>query len=644
MPSLVALTTLSLLGYHLTFDAEMSTPGDMSEFINTFANGNTTLYHNNEAENYFPYAPLPAASPYSFANGALVIAAAPTTSGNKPYASGMLETSSLFTQSGGYFEIRAETPAAPGFWPAFWLLPAAYYPEIDILEQPNMEPTHYVYWTHTSTPTNDTGGFMHTNANVTHGYHRYGFLWTATSIQYVFDGTLMGAPQPVPPSLVGLQMYMIANLAVGGPGSWPGPVAAGATSTYSIDYVRAYSNDPTVPAVDQEPVSSPDGVNTLAMLALPAPPVPHAIGTGPDTLVLTLSEDAYQGNAQFTLSIDGQQRGGTLIASASHAGGQVQPFTVRGNFGTANHTVAVNLVNGNSGAGGSRDLYVTGATLNGTLIEGAALSEYASGPQSFGFTGEPVQPVIIGSGPDTFVLDFSTVPALLNAQFTIMVDGVPQGGVQTAAALHAYGQTQPFEVQGTFGPAAHTVTLGFLNGAITAGTAGPAELYADNVSYDGVAVNPGAGAFTAAGNYAIQSPQQQPDTVTLNLTEDSYLGDAQAAVSVDGQLVGTATVTAANAAGQPQVVTYSGNWGGPAISHVVQVAYVNDAYLCSGQDRNLYVQSVVLDNASLAGQQQAMMRQGTASFNYMAPAPDSAGWAPVQTAGAQAASTAPSSR
>ena len=45
--------------------------------------------------------------------------------------------------------------------------------------------------------------------------------------------------------------------------------------------------------------------------------IPTAItGSGADTLVLNISENAYQGDAQFTVSVDGKQLGGTFTASA----------------------------------------------------------------------------------------------------------------------------------------------------------------------------------------------------------------------------------------------------------------------------------------------------------------------------------------
>ena len=307
---MIAAATLSLLGYHLTFDSEMTFPSDMSQFINTFSNGDTRLYNNNEEENYIPFSTTQTGQPFYFANGALGITAFPLEFGGVPYTSGMLETSGIFAQSQGYFEIRAAIPAGQGFWSAFWLLPfAAYYPEIDIIEQPNNSGSDLEYWTHTSTPTDSSGGFSDTGVNLTVGYHRYGFLWTNNTIQYVFDGTLLGYPHTTPPALAGLQMYMIANLAVSNQYGWAGAPLPGASSTISIDYIRAFSNDPTVPAVSQEPISSPDGVDTTPVLLPPPVPTPPTIGSGPDTLVLQVAEDAYMGDAQFTISIDGKQRG-----------------------------------------------------------------------------------------------------------------------------------------------------------------------------------------------------------------------------------------------------------------------------------------------------------------------------------------------
>ncbi len=125
------------------------------------------------------------------------------------------------------------------------------------------------------------------------------------------------------------------------------------------------------------------------------PPASITVGSGADKLVLQVAEDAWQGDAQFTIAVDGKQIGGTLTASASHAAGQSQSVTVLGSFGAGSHTVSVNFLNDAYGGAAStdRNLYVTSATINGNAISGASLTELAGGAQSFGFTvGSPTTP------------------------------------------------------------------------------------------------------------------------------------------------------------------------------------------------------------------------------------------------------------
>jgi len=70
-----------------------------------------------------------------------------------------------------------------------------------------------------------------------------------------------------------------------------------------------------------------------------------SVGSGADTLVLNMAENPYLGDAQFTVSVDGQQIGGTQTTTADVAQGQQQEFDVHGNFGSGNHTVSVAFVN-----------------------------------------------------------------------------------------------------------------------------------------------------------------------------------------------------------------------------------------------------------------------------------------------------------
>ncbi len=113
---LIVPTPVSLIGYHPTFDAEMTTSADMAKFRTTFINGDRTLYTNHEAEEYVDNNP---ANPFAFANGALSITARPVPAGGHPYTSGMIQTANSFSQNQGFFEIRAQVPNVQGFWSAF---------------------------------------------------------------------------------------------------------------------------------------------------------------------------------------------------------------------------------------------------------------------------------------------------------------------------------------------------------------------------------------------------------------------------------------------------------------------------------------------------------------------------------------------
>jgi hypothetical protein len=111
------------------------------------------------------------------------------------------------------------------------------------------------------------------------------------------------------------------------------------------------------------------------------------IGSGSDTLALKISEDAYNGDAQFTISVDGKQIGGTQTATASHAAGQSQTFDVLGTFAAGKHTLSVNFLNDLYGGSPSadRNLYLTGTTIDGKGVSGGTFVEYRSGAKTVNF-------------------------------------------------------------------------------------------------------------------------------------------------------------------------------------------------------------------------------------------------------------------
>ena len=107
---------------------------------------------------------------------------------------------------------------------------------------------------------------------------------------------------------------------------------------------------------------------TISVTVGAPPPASVTTGTGSDALVLSMSEDAYQGDAQFTVAIDGKQLGGTFATTVLHTTGVSQNFIFKGDWAIGAHTVTVNFLNDASGgtAATDRNLYVNGLSYDGT--------------------------------------------------------------------------------------------------------------------------------------------------------------------------------------------------------------------------------------------------------------------------------------
>ncbi len=84
-------------------------------------------------------------------------------------------------------------------------------------------------------------------------------------------------------------------------------------------------------------------------------------------------------------------------------------------------------------------------------------------------------------------------------------------------------------------------------------------------------------------------------SIALNLSEDSWQGDAQAIISIDGKQVGgVQTIAASHALGQEQAISFLVPL--PDGPHTASVAFLNDAWGgTAATDRNLYVDSMDVD-------------------------------------------------
>lgn len=166
------------------------------------------------------------------------------------YTSGMVTTGPLEKHAGqanrfafkyGYVEARVKLPKGQGLWPAVWMLPAdgSGPPEIDVLEVlGNDTKTAYttVHWG------KDSASKSISTINTTDfsdGFHTVGVLWEKDHIEWFFDGQrvkrFVGTDQ-----IPHMQMFLLANLAVGG--DWPGNPNSSTQfpADYQIDWIRVW--------------------------------------------------------------------------------------------------------------------------------------------------------------------------------------------------------------------------------------------------------------------------------------------------------------------------------------------------------------------------------------------------------------------
>lgn len=161
------------------------------------------------------------------------------------------------------------------------------------------------------------------------------------------------------------------------------PGAAGTTLAFSL----AFSN--AVGATTPSAAATGQIINPAAVLPPP-----------PSVLSVNMSEDAYQGDARFSVSVDGKQVVGTYLATASHAAGQSASVAIAGSFGVGQHSVAITFLNdAYGGPGQDRNLYVNSITYNGVTqaVEAGLYTRNASTTVSVG-AATPPPPPPAGSG------------------------------------------------------------------------------------------------------------------------------------------------------------------------------------------------------------------------------------------------------
>lgn len=292
---------------------------------------------------------------------------------------------------------------------------------------------------------------------------------------------------------------------------------AGVKSLESGDLVFSDPPDATLPADVQAPAAT-----APASVASRVGAASLSFGSGADTLTLRISQDYWQGAAQYTLHVNGKQYGGVINAVALHGSGVHDTVTIRGDWGTANALTVKFL---NDAWGGTpdqdRNLHVQGMSFNGQELIGMAADPFTTSVTTFAVT-KPIAPktTILGDGADTLVLKLSQDYWQGSADYTVSVNGQQIGGKLTAGALHTHGAEDTLTLRGDWGDTVN-VTVKFLNDAWGGSATADRNLHVESISLNGDDMHQSASLYTtnAQSSFTFAKPAGLPSPTYAVLRE-----------------------------------------------------------------------------------------------------------------------------
>lgn len=362
-------------------------------------------------------------------------------------------------------------------------------------------------------------------------------------------------------------------------------------------------------------------------------PKSQNVGTGPDSFVLNISQDAFNGNAQFQVFVDGLQVGGTFEASALRSDTKGDVLTLRGHWGDGAHDVSVKFINDTRIGSDAmdRNLFVNSILYNGDPVTTTRANLYSNGTFSSAVAAKVYsQNLDVGTGKDSFVISISQDAYLGNAKYQIFIDGKQVGGTFEAAALRKNGLVDTITLRGDWGEGKHDVSVRYINDARHATDATQdRNLFVNSIFYNGDPVSTsrtnlysnGTATTEVAAKLHFQNLDVGvgKDNIVLSISQDSYLGNAKYQVFVDGkQIGGTFEATASRKTGYADTITLHGDWGNGA--HDISVKYINDTRNMTDitQDRNLYVNSITFNDTVVSSTRANLFSNG--AFTATVPA------------------------
>jgi hypothetical protein len=386
-------------------------------------------------------------------------------------------------------------------------------------------------------------------------------------------------------------------------------------------------------------------------------PVSILLGDGQDEIVLSISQDYFNGSAQYRVFINGNQVGGTLTASALKSLAEADTVTIRGDFGDT-ITVRVQMVNDFLGSSTARDrnLYVNAITYNGQDLPTRAYLANNT-PQDFVFKADgtmisppalvkpepnavplpaidplPPKMVILGDGPDEVVISINQDWHLESAKYVVLLNGKQVGGVQEAAAFRSAGETDTLILRGHFSDGPASIGIRFINDQ-TDGYGRDRNLYVQSATFRGEPIDilpkKSLMAQNETATIAFDRPDvtpktvligSGPDAVTFTINQNYWKGKSEYIVLVNGEQLGERqTVNALLANGEYDTVTVRGTF---PLGTKIGLQFMNDTHVGPNQGRDIFVHAATKDGQALAVSQWGLLTTGhvaTATIGVLAP-------------------------
>jgi hypothetical protein len=364
------------------------------------------------------------------------------------------------------------------------------------------------------------------------------------------------------------------------------------------------------------------------------------MAVGMAELAIVLGGESWQGDPQAVVMVDGVQVfAGAVTAPHATGGASISLGPVKA--GVA-HTVTVSFLNDGWGGSAStdRNLYVEDIKLGG-VSTGLKAALLTSGQATLTLPASP-DPVPAPAPPPPKTGNSNPLPALpkgtgvdlaiiLGAeswqgdpQAVVRVDGVK---VWTGAvsAAHAKGGAAIALAQVSAG-AAHAVTVSFLNDGWGGSASTDRNLHVEDIRLGGVSTGLMAALLTNGDVTLALAPPPPPIPVgppkvdlAIVLGAESWQGDPQAVVRVDGVQAWAGAVSAAHATGGKAI---SLGQVAAGAAHAVTVSFLNDGWGGSAStDRNLYVEDIRIGGVS-TGLKSALMTNGDVTLTLPANAMD----------------------